>query len=208
VPKFPWPPEPEQLRRVRPDHRRLRTGTLLAHLYARGGPFPATWGAFRFDGPLPSARFDHHDPERPEERRGVLYGATDLGTCVAEVFQATRVVDRFAADRWVNAFRLDRPVRLLDLTGDWPTRAGASQAISSGPRPRAQAWARAIYAAYPEVEGLWYPASMRGGRPAVVLFERVEDAIPDRLELDVPLSHPGLLPDLARMTGPIGYLLR
>lgn len=159
-------------------------------------------------GPLASARFDHHDPGQQEERRGVLYGATDLGTCVAEVFQATRVVDRFADDRCFAALRITRLVRLLDLTGDWPTRAGASQVIASGPRSRARAWARAVFVAYPEIEGLWYPSSMRGGYPALVFFERAEDAIPPEAEVDVPLSHPGLLPDLTRIAGTIGYVVR
>ena len=93
-------------------------------------------------------------------------------------------------------------------TRDWPTRAGASQAIAAGPRPRGQAWARAIYEAYPNVEGIWYPSSMHGGHPAVVLFERAEPALPSIPDLDVPLSHPGLLPDLVRTAGSLGYLLR
>jgi hypothetical protein len=208
VPKFPWPPAPDELARIRPSYRRLVAGAMLARVYPRGGRFPTTWGAFRFTGPLASARFDHHDPGREEERRGVLYGATGLGTCVAEVFQATRVVDRFADDRCFAAFGLTRPVRLLDLTGDWPTRAGASQAIATGPRSRARAWTRAVFVAYPKIEGLWYPSSMRGGHPSLVLFERAEDAIPSDPEVDIPLSHPGLLPDLTRIAGTIGYLLR
>ncbi len=138
----------------------------------------------------------------------MLYAARDLITCVAEVFQASRLVDRVAADRCLAGFRLKRSVRLLDLTGDWPTRAGASQALASGPRPRAQAWARTIYLAYPKVEGIWYPSSMHGGNPALVLFERAETALPTAPELDVPLSHPGLLPDLVRAAGSLGYLLR
>jgi hypothetical protein len=100
-----------------------------------------------------------------------------------------------------------RSVRLLDLTGGWPTRAGASQAIASGPRGRAQAWARAIYEAYPAVEGLWYPSSMHGGPTALVLFERAEDALPAAPEVAIPLSHPGLLPDLVRAADVLGYLI-
>jgi hypothetical protein len=41
-----------------------------------------------------------------------------------------------------------------------------------------------------------------------VLFERAEDAVPDVVALDAPLSHPGLLPDLARIANELGYLLR
>ncbi|MGH9245320.1 MAG: RES family NAD+ phosphorylase [Acidimicrobiales bacterium] len=186
-------------------HHTLRSGTLVARIYPRGGRYPTTWRDFRVDGPLASARFDHHVRG---ERRGVLYGARDLITCVAEVFQSSRLVDRYADDRCFAAFRLARSVRLLDLTGDWPTRAGASQAIASGPRARAQAWARAIYDAYPRVAGLWYLSSMHGGHPALALFERAEGALPAVCALDVPLSHPGMLPDLTRAAGSLGYLLR
>ena len=177
----------------------------MARIYPRGGSHPTTWREFRFDGPLPLARFDHHIVG---ERRGVLYAARELDTCVAEVFQDSRVVDRAAADRCVTGFRLTRSVRLLDLTSDWPTRAGASQALASGPRPRAQAWARAIHAAYPNIEGIWYPSSMHGGHPALVLFERADTALPPGPEIDVPLSHPGLLPDLVRAAGTLGYFFR
>lgn len=131
-----------------------------------------------------------------------------MATCVAEVFQGTRVVDGAADDRCFTAFRTTRAVRLLDVTGDWPTRAGASQAIASGPRNRAHAWARSIYDAYPTVEGVWYPSSMHGGQPAVVLSERAVDALPAVPELDVPLTHPGLLPDLTRSANALGYLIR
>lgn len=99
-----------------------RTGTVVVRIYPRGGQYPTTWRAFRFDGPFPGARFDDHVSG---ERRGVLYAARDLTTCVAEIFQGSRVVDRFADDRCLAAFRLTRAVRLLDLTGDWPTRAAA-----------------------------------------------------------------------------------
>ncbi len=205
MPKFPWPPAPDEFRCVRAAYRTLRTDTLVARIYPRGGRHPTTWRDLRFDGPLTSARFDHHVSG---ERRGVIYAARDLVTCVAEACQGSRLVDRFADDRCFAAFRLVRSVRLLDLTGDWPTRAGASQAIASGPRARAQAWARAIYDAYPRVEGLWYPSSMHGSHPALVLFERAEDAVPAVPDLDVPLSHAGLLPDLTRAADALGYLLR
>jgi hypothetical protein len=205
VAKFPWPPPVDDLRRVRPERHTLRSGSPVARIYSRGGRHTSTWNDFRYAGPIASARFDHHVPG---ERRGVLYGAVSLATCVAEVFQGTRVVDRAGDDRCFSAFRTTRAVRLLDITGDWPTRAGASQAIASGPRRRAQAWARAIYEAYPTLEGVWYPSSMHGGHPAVVLFERAVDALPPDAELDVPLTHPGLLPDLTRAANALGYVIR
>jgi hypothetical protein len=205
VAKFPWPPPVDDLRRIRPEHHTLRSGSLLARVYARGGRYPSRWNDFRYAGPIASARFDHHIPG---EERGVLYGAPAMLTCVAEVFQGTRVIDRVADYRCLTAFRTTRAVRLLDLTGDWPTRAAASQAIASGPRNRAQAWARTIYDAYPVLDGMWYPSSMHGGHPAVVLFERTVDALPSDPELDVPLTHPGLVPDLTRAANALGYFIR
>lgn len=203
--KFPWPPPVDHLRKIGPERHTLRSGSTVARIYPRGGGYPSTWSDFRYAGPIASARFDHHTPG---ERRGVLYGATSLTTCVAEVFQGTRVVDRAGDDRCFTAFRTTRAVRLLDITGDWPTRAGASQAIASGPRSRAQARARVIYEAYPTLEGVWYPSSVHGGHPAVVLFERAADALPAAPELDVPLTHPGLLPDLIRAANALGFLIR
>lgn len=203
--KFSWPPPVDDLRRIRPGRHTLRSGSLLARIYAREGRYPGRWNDFRHAGPLASARFDHHVPD---ERRGVLYGAASMATCIAEVFQGTRIVDRAGDGRCFTAFRTTRSVRLLDMTGDWPTRAGASQAIASGPRSRAQAWARVIYEAYPSLEGAWYPSSMHGGHPAIVLFERAADSLPAEPEVDVPLTHPGLLPDLIRVCNALGYLIR
>jgi RES domain-containing protein len=204
VAKFPWPPPAAELAAVTPDVHTLRAGALVTRIYARGGPHPVRWNEFRAVGPLAGGRFDPHEPDA---RRGVLYGAPALATAVAEVFQDTRLVDRALDDRWVAGFRFTRAVRLLDLTGDWPTRAGASQAMSSGPRTRAQAWAREIHAAYPKIEGVWYPSSMHGGHPAVALWERAASALPAEPDVDVPLAHAGLMPDLARIASRLGYLL-
>lgn len=204
MPKFPRPPAVAELRLVDAARHTLRSGTVLARIYARGGRNPITWRGFRFDGPLAGARFDHHAAGC---HRGVLYAACGLVTCVAEVFQGSRLVDPVADDRCLAAFGVIQDVELLDLTGDWPTCAGASQALASGSRPRAQAWARVIYEAYPDLQGIWYPSSMHGGHHAVVLFERAEIALPPRPDLDVPLAHPGLLPDLIRAAGTLGYLL-
>jgi hypothetical protein len=96
-------------------------------------------------------------------------------------------------------------LRLLDLAGTWPTRAGASQAISSGPRDRARAWARAVFAAYDDVDGLWYRSSMDAGKPAVCLWERARDAMPARPRSNLPLDTPGLLLPLTRAARPLGY---
>src|SRR5439155_22327349 len=124
---------------------------------------------------------------------------------LAEWFQAGRVVDRHTARPWLAAFRPVRALRLLDLAGTWPTRAGASQAISSGPRDRARAWARAVFAAYDDIDGLWYRSSMDGGQPAVCLWERAADAVVGPADALLPLDASGLALPIARECRRLGY---
>src|SRR5580698_813164 len=139
-------------------------GTTLWRIYFMGGGHPAPWDAFRFFGPTQS-RFDHQDPPPSMQAKGILYTAREAATCLAEVFQVTRVIDRVSRAPWLVGFELQRDVELLDLKGLWPTQAGASMAINSGQRPRAQRWSRAIYAAYANVEGLLYASSMHANEP-------------------------------------------
>ncbi len=114
--------------------------------------------------------------------RGILYaaGGHDAAAlvCLAEAFQKTRLINRARGIPWIVAFDTQHPLRLLDLTALWPTRAGASTAIASGPRPHARQWSRRIYDAYPEIDGLWYPSSMAGHAPAMALYERAAGALP------------------------------
>lgn len=184
----------------------LPVGSLLFRIYFVGTAHPSSWDEFRRFGPVGTARFDHH-PEPPQsyEELGVLYAATRIKTCVAEVFQDKRAVDARAGEPWLAAFRLSRDALLLSLREDWPTRAGASMNINSGPRPRCRRWSRAIHAAYPEVSGLLYASSMHANRGAVALYERGKGAMPARPEANMPLSHPGLGPDLARFANKLGY---
>jgi hypothetical protein len=98
-------------------------------------------------------------------------------------------------------------LRLLDLTGTWPTRAGASQAISSGPRDRSRAWARAIRSSYDDIDGLWYRSSMDSGKPAICLWEGARDAMPASPWAHLPLDAAGLVIPLARAARSLGYLV-
>ena len=90
--KFPPPPGVAALGAVPPAEHVLPAGTLLWRIYAAGGAHPARWDEFRAFGPLTTMRFDHHTPPRRLQGRAILYGATGIGTCVAEVFQATRSI--------------------------------------------------------------------------------------------------------------------
>jgi RES domain len=214
VAKFPWPPPVERLRAVRSDDDIVAVAPMtgLARIYLAGGRYPSNWNTFRSTGPVASARFDPHPPTPdgvPSEAPGcgVLYAAVELQTALAESFQASRTVDRRGGRPWLVVFRSTRVLRLLDLTGTWPTRAGASQAISSGPRDRARSWARSIHQAYDDIDGLWYRSSMDGGRPAVCLWESARDAMPASPWANLPLDSPGLTLPLARACRAVGYQL-
>ena len=204
--KFPEPPAPNRLAAIAPAIRMVAAGTRLWRIYQRGGSHPTAWNAFRFFGPF-TARFDHHlSPPRLQER-GILYAARSFPTCIAEFFQATRTIDVRRGEPWIVAFDLVRDVPALDLAGPWPTRAGASTAICSGPRPRAQRWSCAAYEAYPDIEGLVYGSSMNAGELAVALYERAGSSIPAAAAFDRPLTLPELHDRLRRSAARFGYAM-
>ncbi|MCB1675778.1 MAG: RES family NAD+ phosphorylase [Halioglobus sp.] len=184
--KFPEPPGIDALRTIPPVLHILTPGTTMTRLCFAGGDHPTTWDAFRYYGPTIS-RFDHHLPDgqgrAQVQDRGIMYLATGpqaIPTCLAEVFQATRLIDRQSRHPVLSGFPLCAELTLLELTGPFATAIGASMALHSGPRPRAQRWAQQLYEAYPAIDGLLYSASMYGNTPAVALFERGARAIPAR----------------------------
>ncbi len=204
--KFPEPPSPTDLAaRVSPAIKTIPAETTLWRVYFRGGKHPMAWNQFRSHGPVAGARFDHHGAQPNQQRRGILYAAVGIPTCLAEVFQATRVIDRHRRDPWLVGFRTASPLELLDLTGNWPTRAGASMSINSGPRPRAQRWARAIYAAYPAIHGILYASSMNANQPALALFERAASALPPFPRSNRALAEQPLLILLANAAARFDY---
>jgi hypothetical protein len=210
-PKLPSAPSPEQLRSIgtgEDDIVAVITHTELWRVHATAGQHVLPWNQLRHFGPLPGCRFDPHDPPPHEQLAGVLYLALDVATCVAEVFQDTRVVNRHDRAPFLSAFRLTRTVTLLDLAGTWPTRAGASQAINStGRRDVTRGWARAVHRAFPQLDGLWHPSSMNAGEPCVTLFETAADALPGQPDLSLPLAHPALADALAVTAEGLGYAL-
>lgn len=207
MPKLPEPPSPDALvERAPAEVCVLEPSTSLWRLYFRRRPMPIAWNELRHFGPT-SARFDHHlDPPR-SQKRGILYAATGAATCLAEVYQDTRVIDRSRRDPWLVQFWLESELRLLDLTRRWIVRAGASAAIHSGPRPRARRWARVIYDAFPEIDGLLYSPSMDPGSPALALFERARRAIPAHPMTHRALADPILQRLLERAAAGFGYEL-
>lgn len=206
MPKFPEPPSAAALAGSSPEFRIVPSGTLIWRLYFRGGRHPTLWDAFRSYGPT-RGRFDHHLPPASLQERSIFYGAEQGATCLAEVYQESRIIDRASRNPWLVALRTARDLKLLDLTGLWPTRAGASMTLTSGPRPRAQRWSRALYDAFPEIDGLYYPSSMAANRPALALYERALSAMPSAPAFHRPLSDPALLTLLRNVARDLGYLL-
>ncbi|MGB3442008.1 MAG: RES family NAD+ phosphorylase [Actinophytocola sp.] len=214
--RLPLPPSPSVLHarlRVHEDVVALPTSTRLVRVFVAAGAHHQRWNTFRHTGPLTHARFDPQPPQpdggvATAPDHGVLYFGLSVRTSIAEVFQASSIVDRSTRRPHLAVFAPVRPLRLLDLTGLWPTRAGASQEISSGPKDITQAWARAIRDAFPQLDGLWYRSSMDSGDPAVCLWDPPSgDALPLAPEVLLPLDYPGLDLPLARICESLNYVL-
>lgn len=211
--KLPRPGDVTAVRSVPAVVRTLPQGTTLARIYFSGGLHPVRWNEFRHYGPT-NARFDHHLPDRhgapSEQRRSVLYCGGNALTCLAEVFQQTRRIDRVRDAPWLAVFELRRTVRLLDLTGVYPTRAGASMAINSGSRVRAREWACRFYEACEDLDGIHYASSMHANEPAIVLNDRAEIdlCLPPHPRFNRALADDALLDVLKHAAVTVGYALR
>ena len=209
MPKVPRKPSPELLGSLDPDVRTVPAGSLIWRVYFRGGLHPTNWKDFRHVGPI-DARFDHHVEDPPNRQdRAVIYGADHPTTCLAEVFQKTRVVNRWHKEPWLVGFETMIPLRLLYLTGTFPTRVGASMGLMTGPRSVSRAWAQAFHDAYPEIHGLHYPSSMHANHPAMVLTERAAEAgvMPEQPSLHRSLGDPAILSILRNAARELGYAL-
>lgn len=208
-PKVPRRPSLSLLESLDPEVRIIGPGTVLWRVYFRGGHHPSNWGEFRTVGPV-DARFDHHlGAERTAQNRGVLYAAIDSVTCFAEAFQQRRVINRWDRQPWLAGFEIAVPVPLLDLTGAFPTRAGASMGLMTGPRSVSREWARAFYVSYPQTCGLHYPSPMYANKPAAVLTDRAQalDALPPQPSFHRALGDPAILDFLKNAARTLGFAL-
>jgi len=211
VSKFPEPPGVAALRDIAPETFVLPADTKLTRIYCATGPHPSHWNQFRSFGPT-AARWDHHLPNARsagfEQKRAVYYCAPEVDTCAAEVFQSTRRIDRTRNAPGLVVFALREAVTLLDLRGTFATKIGASTAIHSGPRSRARAWARELYDAYPDIQGLYYGSSMNGHAPAVALNERAQRAMPEQPQFHRALNDDMLVEVLQQIALRLSYGLR
>ena len=210
---FPNSPGTSELAEITPTLITLPAGSALARVYYTSSAHPLAWNQFRSFGPL-NFRWDHHLPtvggEPREQGRAVYYAAANAVTCLAEVFQATRRIDRVYQAPWLVIFNTLRALSLLDLTGDFATPMGASMAIHSGSRGRARGWARDLYEAFADAEGLVCASSMHGGAPAFALNERALRAtmFPPHPEFHRALADDVLLDPLKHAAQALGYALR
>jgi hypothetical protein len=202
--KLPLPPDPGELA-FPPEHLHAATTEMvLWRVHRTSGVHVVPWNQLRYWGPASTMRFDPHEPPAGVHDRGVGYAAVSVPTALAEVFQRTRVINTRRGAPYLTAWSPVRPLTLLDLTGRWPIQAGASHVINTGRRDHCRAWARAVHAARPDLDGLWYHSSMTGGE-AVTLFTHAGDNFPDRPLLSLPLDHPGLRGQLLAAAAQISY---
>lgn len=182
---------------------------VLWRIHRTSGPYPAAWDDFRSFGPLPSMRWDPHpEPLTEHDQYGVLYTAYDLKTAAAEVFQQGRRIDTLTASPYATSWSPARPLRLLDLTGLWPLRQGASHALLSAPKPSCRNWARAIrdesFTAGIDLDGLEVRSPLTGERMAV-LFATSFDTIPAAPAYASPLDGPMIFTALHKIATEISY---
>lgn len=203
-----------KLPRTPPDHLTITEDDLtdwhgrMVRIHGTAGPHVLHWHQMRHVGPLP-ARFDPHPPPVGQhDDAAVMYVAATFDTALAEVFQAARTVLPSAPNRpYLTVWQPDRALRLLDITGSWPIRNGASHALNTGPHAVCRAWARAIAAHPARVDGLRYTSSMTGGA-AAALFLPAADSFPEYPELSIALTHPGLAHAVHGAAGRVGYRIR
>ena len=198
------PPEPTlPLVRLPGDLHRLGRGTALWRIHPTAGPHVTPWDRLRHVGPTAS-RFDPQPPPLGPSDRGVTYASLDVATVLAEAFQRTRVVDVHRRAPYLTGWTPARALSLLDLTGTWPVRNGASHVLTTGPKAVCRAWARAVDEQWPELDGLWTLSTMTG-RPTVALFTAAADAFPRRPAFSRPLSTPALQGALRLAAAEVGY---
>lgn len=199
------PPHPPATFQTRPEDVLTVEHAELARIVFAASRFPLRWGEMRTWGPHPRCRWDPHPPPSGQHPGcGVLYTADSLLTCAAEVFADTRVIDTRSDMPILQVWEATRPLRLLDLTGTWALRNGASVSLDSAPRSTCRAWARAIKEQLLDVDGLRTRSTMTG-EDMTVLFSPAQDSLPTLPRDTAPLADATLYALLVALAPEIGY---
>lgn len=173
---------------------------LLWRIHRTVGDHVLPWSSLRHWGPAAAMRFDPHPPPPGEHPGvGVTYTALDVETAVTETFQQRRKIDIVDGRPKLTAWRPTRPLRLLDLTGDWALRNGASHSLASGPRATCRAWARAIAETWADVDGLRSQSTLTG-RINVTLWTPAADTFPGSPEFSEYLEAAAIWAVLHKIT--------
>lgn len=167
----------------------LTVQDVLWRIHRTQGPHVVAWNALRTFGPVATGRYDPHPLPPGASGEGVTYAAGDIATALAEVFQVTRVIDTASSAPQLTAWTPVRPLRLLNLTATWAVRNQASAQLNAAPRRTCQNWARAIRAAWPDLDGLRAVSTMTGS-PTTVLWTPAATSFPALPGFSRPLSHP------------------
>lgn len=189
---------------LRPDDIRLWRDAAF-RIHSTMGEHPMQWNQLRDFGPLGGMRWDPQPfPRQEHPGAGVAYVGTDVTTAFAEVFQSRRAIhlsDTQTLSGWIPT----RELRLLDLTGLWPVRNGASASLHAAPRSTCRGWAREIHRQLGEqIDGLYAPSTMTL-TPMVVLYGASMDAFPVAPEFSRPLSHTAVQMLALRASSMLGW---
>lgn len=206
------PPSVGELRAVgiRPEEYRSIAGSeLWWRVHRTGSAFAVPWNGLRTYGPV--LRFDQHPlPKGEHTGTGVWYGASTPMAALGEAFQQYRTIDRGFEVPYLTGLRFTRDVVVLDVAtdsaGHWATRSGGTYALSSAEHTATQQWARAICAAFPDLDGIRYNSRFTG-MACVALYTPAESAMPRRPSTSRPLVDPALAGRLAQASEKLGYRL-
>jgi hypothetical protein len=126
----PEPPEIEARQDIKPELKTIMPGTLVWRIFFASGDFPVQWDRFRYFGPTAN-RFDHHLLNKNHEAylqgRGIMYlsvGDQAIPSCLAEVFQTTRIIDRTSRSPTLVGFKLQKSLTLLNMDSIYSTAKG------------------------------------------------------------------------------------
>ncbi len=177
-----------------PPVRVVAPGQKLVRFYR---PVHGPWDVRRSLGPLSRARFDHHQPPLGDDsERSVWYAARSLVGATAEAFGNLGFVDK-GSDRRFAVVRARSPLRLLDLAGTAARAFGLDQRVGTSTAYEiCQAWARAFYESYADLQGIHW-RGRQAGSLCVVLTDRADIS---KLEVvtDDEISDPAVWPRVAR----------
>lgn len=182
------PQKPTQPLTLNPSDLFSYSGPLWRIHRVRGANRMA-WDGLREYGPLHQFRWEPHPlPVQDHPGVGVSYTATDYETAFAEVFQERRAIT-LTDHQVLSAWSPSRPLELLDLTGKWALRHGASASLHGAPKNTCRNWAQGIHTAMgSRIDGLYVPSTLTGV-PMVVLFSQAASACPPAPVLSRSLTH-------------------